>query len=441
SACSGIYRSDNRGGLFRKIQGIPYSARRTLALVQAPDDPKTIYAGTTQGLWVTHDGGATWARITPATTSINSVLLLGQPGKAAAVVVGAAARLRLAAAGAGSAQGASKLPQKDPRILLGTNFGGVLASSDGGATFHTDNQGFSSRHVSAAVASPEGLYVAVTGDQAWGGIFRQGADGGWSTIALPVRNQDVLGLHWSPAGLLASTRSGIYLLASDPPRAKHAARGWIEERSAPRGPIFALAGLAPGSLDAFAATPNGLYATHDGGVSWTWSKAAPAPLYALFAAPSSVLDPGSTAPGWLFVAGNGYLLRSDDLGSHFLAGRLALNGRVNQMAVLPVATGPAHLFAATTRGLYRSDDLGETWTLCGHGLPALNFQTLHVQDGRIYAAAALLNYTYVSDNAGANWRPISLAPEQQAMVRTAPALLTRWVIQSEASSLRASGQK
>ena len=36
SACSGIYRSDNGAAQWRKIQGIPYTARRTYAITQDP---------------------------------------------------------------------------------------------------------------------------------------------------------------------------------------------------------------------------------------------------------------------------------------------------------------------------------------------------------------------------------------------------------------------
>jgi photosystem II stability/assembly factor-like uncharacterized protein len=183
SACSGIYRSGNRGNLFQKIQGIPYSARRTPALVQDPDDPATIYAGTTQGLWITHDSGATWTRGTPASWRVNAVLPL-----------------------AGGAAG-----QPARRLLLGTDFAGVYRSENAGASFQAANAGFSSRHVSAVADSPEGRYVAVTGDEAWGGIFLAPGAGrpGWTKIAGPVGDQDVYGLHWSPAGLLAPTAQGL----------------------------------------------------------------------------------------------------------------------------------------------------------------------------------------------------------------------------------------
>ena len=40
SACSGIYSSDNGGESFRKVQGMPFSARRTRVLKQDPNNPK-----------------------------------------------------------------------------------------------------------------------------------------------------------------------------------------------------------------------------------------------------------------------------------------------------------------------------------------------------------------------------------------------------------------
>ena len=63
SACSGIYRTDNFGYEFRKVQGIPSTARRTRSLLMDPTDRNTVYAGTTEGLETT-DGGDNWSRMT-----------------------------------------------------------------------------------------------------------------------------------------------------------------------------------------------------------------------------------------------------------------------------------------------------------------------------------------------------------------------------------------
>ena len=57
SACSGIYLSEDSAAGWRKIQGIPYSARRTQAILQDPGRPATVYAATTEGLWITANAG------------------------------------------------------------------------------------------------------------------------------------------------------------------------------------------------------------------------------------------------------------------------------------------------------------------------------------------------------------------------------------------------
>lgn len=112
SACSGIYRSENRGASWTKLQGIPYAARRTQVIVQDPWNPKTLYAGTTEGLWVTRDGGESWTRTTPADWIVNSVVVLeGRKGERG-------------------------------RVVLGTEGRGIEVSEDAGVSFTTANRGF-----------------------------------------------------------------------------------------------------------------------------------------------------------------------------------------------------------------------------------------------------------------------------------------------------------
>jgi len=109
SACSGIYKSENGGAQFRKVQGIPYSARRTRVLQQDPVNSNVVYAGTTEGLWKTLDAGATWKRMTAPNYIVNDILID---------------------------------PRNPERVLLATDRSGVLMSLDGGQTFHAANHGF-----------------------------------------------------------------------------------------------------------------------------------------------------------------------------------------------------------------------------------------------------------------------------------------------------------
>ncbi|MGH9475157.1 MAG: WD40/YVTN/BNR-like repeat-containing protein [Terriglobales bacterium] len=385
SACSGIYRSQDRGNHFLKIQGIPYSARRTPAIVQDPYAPATIYAGTTQGLWVSHNRGANWRRITSPQLSINAVL---------------------------------PLPH---RLLLGTNFAGVIASEDGGASFQPSNQGFSSRHVAAVAIGPAGRYLAVTGDQTWGGVFLQTSDAAWHQLPPLPDRAEALGLCWSSQGLLAATRAGLYLLpASGGPRRR--AKGWQQPHHRwPRGALYAIASLAPGSPQVWASGQLGLYYSGDGGLQWSLLRNAPAPLYRVLAAPQPAA--GST---WLWIAGDGYVLRSDDGGRHFLSGRLSLDGaqsaRINQLALAPLAGSPSLLLAATTAGLYQSHDEGAHWIRSGHGLPALNIRSVQIRPDGIYAFAATVGLTFCSRDGGDHWQAVHLSPAVESEARLAPTL-------------------
>ena len=125
SACSGIYRSENQGGEWTKLQGIPYAARRTQTIVQDSRSPKIFYAGTTEGAWVTRDAGETWARTTPKDWVVNSVLVLPE---------------RFQHAG---------------RVIMGTE-SGVHISDDSGQTFAASNAGFTHVVIKQLLAGYQG---------------------------------------------------------------------------------------------------------------------------------------------------------------------------------------------------------------------------------------------------------------------------------------------
>jgi photosystem II stability/assembly factor-like uncharacterized protein len=184
SACSGIYKSENGGELFHKIQGIPSTARRTRVLMQDPHHRDVVYAGTTEGLYRTRDAGHEWKAVTGADVIINDIYLD---------------------------------PDRPGHILLATDRGGVLASSDDGATFTQSNQGFSARKVEALVADshdPRRVLAGIVNDKSYGGVFMT-ADGGesWEQLATGLDGRDVFTLAQAKDGtVLAGTSHGIFAL-------------------------------------------------------------------------------------------------------------------------------------------------------------------------------------------------------------------------------------
>lgn len=186
SACSGIYKSDNAGLHFEKIQGIPSSARRTRRLLQDPNNLDVVFAGTTEGLFRSVDAGKTWYRTTNPDTIVNDVAVdLTNP----------------------------------KRVLIATDRGGVLASDDGGDSFHPSNGGFSARQVTAIkldANKPERLFVGVVNDKDWGGIF-QSDNGGQSWIQRSdgLEGRDVFSIGQAPNGtMIAGTAHGLFRLDS-----------------------------------------------------------------------------------------------------------------------------------------------------------------------------------------------------------------------------------
>ena len=187
SACSGIYKSENAGIRFRKIEGIPSTARRTRVLKQDPANHRIVYAGTTEGLYRTIDGGKTFDRLTGPDVIVNDIFID---------------------------------PRDSNRVLMATDRGGVMASTDAGASFTPSNQGISERKVTALLVdrgNPARLFAGVVNDKNYGGVFVSN-DGGaaWEQIDTGLDGRDVFTLGQTRDGaVLAGTSHGIFAL--DPP--------------------------------------------------------------------------------------------------------------------------------------------------------------------------------------------------------------------------------
>jgi photosystem II stability/assembly factor-like uncharacterized protein len=188
SACSGIYRSENEGGEWIKLQGIPYAARRTQVIVQDTANPKTLYAGTTAGLWITRDGGENWARTTSKEWVVNSLAVLpeknGAPG----------------------------------RVVMGTEGQGVLISNDAGASFAEANRGFTHVIVNRLIADendPRHLLMLVERDSAE--ILESRDEGkSWSNLSLnAVERRKVITLNANQVREIYSSPWGWLLWFED----------------------------------------------------------------------------------------------------------------------------------------------------------------------------------------------------------------------------------
>jgi photosystem II stability/assembly factor-like uncharacterized protein len=461
SACSGIYRSTDGCGKWTKIQGIPYSSRRTHIIYQHPTKPDVVYAGTTEGLWISTQGGKpdSWRRVTSLRLVINAIAIH---------------------------------PDAPDRVLLGTEDNGVLVSADGGESYELSNAGYINRHVRAVLADrgERGrVYSGVIFDGSNSGFFVS-EDGGvtWEQSMQGMGVRDVYALFQPEFGdstLYAGTNAGLYRsddkgrswmqvkkpeetpeeametpvaapapkpalngrprriqrvvqtrnssrqrkpAAKTPARPKTAAK----PKSPPASPndpvdlqkhVLALAQLklrkeSPDETPAvrlIASTWDGLFVTEDETKGWTplrirpWTDTALAPP----AQPRvNAIATHPLAPGVLYAGTEDGLYVSQDNGASFQ--RVLLDEeatRIRSLAFDPRT--PDTIYAGTATGFFRSFDGGKTWERRGGGMPLLvdasAIAVSAVNPDLLYLSDDLRGALYHSKDRGRNWDRLDIS--------------------------------
>lgn len=415
SACSGMYKSQNKAELFHRILGLPHSAMRTRVLKQDPVRSNIVYAGTTGGLWKTVDGGDKWKLVTDDSVIVNDVMIN---------------------------------PQNPDRVLVATDRGGVLASNNAFTSYETSNRGFAHRVIGGVVADnkdPNRLYVGVVNDKDLGGFFISD-DGGtsWRQSNRGLDERDILSLQQARDGVIfAGTNHGVFYLASlngewEPasmirgplpqPEAKpESVKSTTTTRSGKKTvthtthpaahkapvehpiPTDSTPRILAFDLDGdtwYAATTEGLFISKDHGRKWYGSMVQGE---SEFIAVNSLTDGSVT----LVAPKHAYL--SHDEGKTW--SEMAIPKYVTGLYNLTQA-GDGSLWLATREGALHSTDNGNTWEHVLGGLPPRNVYVVRYDAAsrRLLATAQHTHGVYASGDDGKTWR---LSPDTGVSIRVA----------------------
>jgi photosystem II stability/assembly factor-like uncharacterized protein len=398
SACSGIYRSDDAGLEFHKVQGIPFSARRTRMLHQDPRDPNVVYAGTTEGLWGTADGGATWKRVSGPNLIVNDI---------------------------------SVDPRDSAHVLLATDRSGVLMSTDSALTFAASNRGFVHRQVTALAQDPRDsstVYAGVVNDKEFGGVFVTHDSGAhWTQRSSGLGGRDVIDLRAAENGtILAGTNDGIFELLPTSAEWRPINEVVNERRitkkivvKGKRKPVTSTRveitrGKIQGRVNDlriegrqwFAATSQGLFISSNEGRSWHGGPVlGNSNIIALNAAPGQPAmvvpqnDPGLSQIVVAATANRVFISR--DEGTTWIEASLPIT-LVHSVTVMRDSS----VWVASREGAYRSIDGGQHWERVEHGLSAPNVVSISADEaGRRMIATTGANIIYESTDGGETWRP------------------------------------
>ncbi|HEX5080684.1 MAG TPA: YCF48-related protein [Blastocatellia bacterium] len=430
SACSGIYCSLNASKTWTKFQGIPFTSRRTQVIYQHPTRSNVIFAGTTEGLYVSTDGGKpnTWKRMTAPGVVINAVAIH---------------------------------PDRPDRIFLGVEDGGVLISEDGGGSYRPSNDGFINRQVRAVIADKAErgrVYAGVIFDRATGGVFIS-EDGGrvWRQSMNGMAGRDVFSLYQSesnPATIYAGTNNGLF-------RSDDRGRNWTQVKKGaakkarvkavvksrkPSKPadalvdlqnqIFAILPFTPviaaqnsgegdsqpssAGLNAsnwmIASTWNGVFITEDEKKGWREIKVLKAVNRTGGATPAqikvSAVVTNPKLPGAIFIGTNDGLFVSRDNGWNFqeIAVPEAAR-RIHSVVCDPRDTET--IYVGSTAGFFRSMDGGRSWEIRGGGMPQggdiVAIAVSSANPDELYVSDESRGMLYHSKDRGTNWEKVDIS--------------------------------
>lgn len=377
SACSGIYKSENAGDLFRKAQGIPSSSRRTRVLIQDPQRAEVVYAGTTEGLWRSVDAGVSWTRLTGSNIIINDILID---------------------------------PVDTRKIMLATDRGGVLVSSDSGGNFTPSNRGFSHRQVATLLVDSrdrDTIYAGVINDKEFGGVFVS-RDGGnqWQQMSAGLEGADVYALRQNAAGdIVAGTNRGVFAFTGAATDYRwHALRandsaGVTDKGKARKTVKLAVMTFRVNDLDItmdlwLAAGSSGIFTSTDTGKTWIGgSKEGLTDFIAVRRIGNSVIA----------AARRGVIASHD-------GGLTWKRGNVPAYTITDAALDESgNMYFAAREGLFRSIDGGVNWELMKR-FPVNNVNSIiwdHERQ-RLFATSSNAERMFESSDAGDHWRGVDV---------------------------------
>ena len=447
----GVARSTDEGRTFDVLKGVEGESVRSLAL--APSDPSVIAAGTLNGVFLSRDGGHSWARITPqgnpALRNIESLVF--DPSHPEILYAGTWHLTWKTGDGGASWAPAHTgmiddsdvmtltIAAQNPETVYATACSGIYRSTDGALQWNKlDGIPFSSRRTRAFALgkdNPE-LLLAGTTEGLW--ISR---DGGDSWLRVTPGDLVINAVLMLPSGdiLLGTDGAGVL-------RSKDRGRTWITSNTgfserfvfrlqfdnvgrclvvavwgAPHyGGVFVSPGIGGPwkrlgrGMDGrqvlslalvrdtiLAGTDDGIFVRAPGETAWSRLRTR---LNGREVHPR-VTELLALPRGRILAATPDGLLRSTDGGRSWALAALGSDDEVTGLALAP--DQPDRIVAATVSGFFRSRDAGETWTQISTGLGGVTPHALAFvpSDGSVLFVTTS-GGLFRSGDQGATWRRV-----------------------------------
>jgi photosystem II stability/assembly factor-like uncharacterized protein len=269
-----LWRTKDWGSTWEPVEGVTKAKQEPLSDVRAlyPTGSR-VYAGGKGGLAISDDFGVTWTRVAERETVL-AVL-------------------------------ASRYPQADPTLFLGTTRG-LLKTLDGGNTL----------------------------------------------LPTAIQGTPVLRIEWPGPALVVASGRGVFVSADAGETAPAPGKGLPAGAEVRALAVSYYFQIDPVMFAGFRGA--GVYRSSDAGESWHFAGLQG----------REVNDLAWLGPV-LYAATDAGVLRSEDLGKSWAAFGQGLSGRVNRLLFPLLPDSGAVVFAATDQGVFRSEDAGLNWRFSG----------------------------------------------------------------------------
>lgn len=363
---AGVWRSGDWGVTWEQSSSgiVP---TRIFAVSQSPVGARTLYAGTSAGVYISRDDGGAWALATTLAISAQILEVLADPAlPGVAYFTTDDGRVFRSIDDGASFQPISVGLPGDPILDMAaapfgnlyalTSAGKLFISSDGGATWFPAAAEVD-EPIIAVSADRERPFVAYLGTS-FGGVYRTETDGlSWEAVNDCLRVPIVFSLaidRHDAQVLYAGSVDTVF-------KSLDGGDTWTESGAGlPAGFVYQIA-TDPVDADAVYASVigAGIYKSSDRGLSWEQSVGGPpfdgnVPI-ALSESTAQKLFAGSAREG---------IFTSTDGGATYTPASEGMTLFVRGLSVSP--GNPDRLFAASlSEGVFRSLDGGQTWTQQG----------------------------------------------------------------------------
>ena len=286
-----------------------------------------LYAGTTDGIFKTNDGGANWVAVNNGLTN-KYVRVLHSSGD---------------------------------YLYVGTNGGGVFKTNNGGTNWVAVSNGLTNKYVRVLHSSGDYLYAGTFGD----GVFKTN-DGGanWVAVSNGLTDKSVQALHSSGDYLYAGTNDGVF-------KTNDGGANWVAVNN---GLINKNVWALHSSGDyLYAGTSNcGVFKTNDGGANWV--------------AVNNELTytgvPALHSSGDYLYAGtfNGGVFKTNDGGANWVV----VNNELTYIGVSALHSTGDYLYAGTWNGVFKTNGCRANWMAVNNELTYTGVSALHSSDDYLY---------------------------------------------------------